>query len=136
MKFEFLQHTADAKFRAYGATMEEAFANAAEAMFTVMLDCAKVEPNVAKKISVTGADRKAMLYNFLEELLFLLDTHGFFLHKVDKVSIKDDKLTATIQGDTDPEKYETHGDVKAVTYNEMEILEEKGKVTVQVVVDI
>ena len=32
-KFEFLEHTADVYVRAYGATMEEAYANAALAMF-------------------------------------------------------------------------------------------------------
>ena len=32
--------------------------------------------------------------------------------------------------------YETHGDVKAPTYNEMSIKEEKGKFTIRAVVDI
>ncbi len=36
-KYEFLYHIADAKFRAYGSTMEEAFENAALAMFNVMI---------------------------------------------------------------------------------------------------
>jgi SHS2 domain-containing protein len=135
MKFEFLEHTADAKFRAYGKTLEEAFGNAAEAMFTVMLDISAVKPVVEKKITVSGTDEKSMLYNFLEELLFLLDSQHFFLHSVKSVKISGREVHATVVGDTETE-YETHGDVKAITYNEMEITKEKDKVTVQAVVDV
>ena len=40
-----------------------------------------------------------------------------------------------IKGD-DVSKYETHGHVKAITYNDMFIKEEKGKVVIQVVLDV
>lgn len=135
-KFAFFEHTADAKFQAYGKNMEEAFGNAAEAMFTVMLDPHKVKPSVEKKLSVSGADEKSLLYNFLEELLFFVDSESFFLNKVKNIAIRGNELSATVIGDTASDKYRTHGDVKAVTYNEMEIRKDKDKVTVQVVVDI
>ena len=48
-KYEFLEHTADAKFRAYGKSHEEAFSNAAQAMISVMADPAKIEPKEKKK---------------------------------------------------------------------------------------
>jgi len=140
MPYSFLPHTADAKFQADGTTLEEAFSSAAEAMFSVMADPAKVKPVYEEKISVEGADKKALLYAFLEELLFLLDTKKFLLNRIISISIaiKEDKLIldATAAGDIDLEQYEIHGEVKAVTYNEMEITEEEGKVTVQVVVDL
>ena len=41
-KYEYLEHTADTKFRAYGETMEETFTNAALAMMNVMVDAIKV----------------------------------------------------------------------------------------------
>ncbi|MFH1510549.1 MAG: archease [Candidatus Woesearchaeota archaeon] len=136
MRFEFFEHTADAKFRAYGTTLEEAFGNAALAMFSLMVDTEKVNPVLEKKISVDGADEKAVLYNFLEELLFLVDSESFLLHSVKKLKIQGRELTAIVVGDTGSDKYETHGDVKAVTYNEMEIIKEEDKVSVQVVLDI
>mgnify|MGYP006451174011 FL=1 len=36
--YEFLEHTADEKFRAYGKTLEEAFINAALATAKIMTD--------------------------------------------------------------------------------------------------
>ena len=41
-KFEYLEHTADVYIAAHGATMEEAFGNAALAMFEVMTDTEKM----------------------------------------------------------------------------------------------
>ncbi|MDO8740543.1 MAG: archease [Candidatus Woesearchaeota archaeon] len=134
-KYKFFEHTADAKFQAYGKTLEEAFSNAALAMFSVMTDIKKIKPKIKKEISVEGIDQKQLLYNFLEEFLFLMDTEFLLLSNVEKIKINANKLTATAFFDK-AENYETHGDVKAVTYQEMEINQEKDKVMVQVVVDI
>lgn len=135
-KYKFLEHTADAKFQAFGKTMEEAFANAALAMFSVMINPTDVKPKIEREVSVDGRDEKALLYNWLEELLYLLDTEGFLLSRVKKIAIKKNMIEAVVSGDLVSNGYETHGDVKAATYNEMEIKKEKDKYTVQVVVDI
>lgn len=138
-KYIFLEHTADAKFRAYGKTIEEAFSNAALAMFSVMAKTEKISPKIKKEIKATGADLKSLLYSFLEDLLFLMDSESFVLNKIKKIKIKKNKkfeLSADAVGDIISDKYELHGEVKAVTYNEMEIKEEKGKFIVQVVVDL
>ena len=133
----FLPHTADAKFRAFGKTLEERFANAALAMMSIMFEPGKIKPKVKKKIFVKGADIKALLYNWLEEFLFLRDSKFFILGSVKKIAIKKAKkgyaLSATVAGDILDSKYEVVGpDVKAATYQEMEIADKY----VQVVVDI
>ena len=47
-KFEFLDHTADAKFRAYGNTLEESFRNAGIALSSLVTDVTKVKPHIRK----------------------------------------------------------------------------------------
>ena len=136
MKYEFFEHTADAKFRAYGKNLEEAFSNAALAMTSVMVEPNKIKADEERSIEVSGADIKALLYNFLEEILFLLDSEGFFLSKVKELEIDGDCLKAVLAGDSSSTPHETHGDVKAVTYNEMEIYMGKDRCYVQVVVDV
>lgn len=133
MKFKFLEHTADIKFQAFGKSLEEAFENSALAMFNVMYD-GKVKTTIKRKIKVSGKDKESLLYNFLEELLFLLDSKNFFLSKL-KVKIKNLKLEAEIQGDS-VKNYKPNIDVKAVTYNDMFIKKEKDKYIIQVVVDV
>ena len=141
MKFEYLDHTADVKFRAYGDSVENAFGNAALAMYNVMVDTSKVMEKISKKISAEGHDVQALLYNFLEQFLILLDSENYFLSSVKKLRITGNDrdgyvLEAETMGD-DAAKYETIGpQVKAATYNDMIVKSGKGNCMVQVVVDI
>ncbi len=139
--YEFFEHTADAKFKAYGKSIEEAFSNSAIAMTSLIIEPEKIELKINKAIEAEGTDLKALLVNFLSEFLYLLDTEGFALGKIVSLTINKQKsgykLAAIAKGDKYSEKYEMLGDVKAVTYNEIEVKEEqKGKCWVQVVVDI
>jgi SHS2 domain-containing protein len=138
-KYKFLEHTADVKFQAFGDTMEEAFSNAALALAETMTKGVKVTEKVKWNIDSTGKDYSALLYNFLEEFLFLLDTQHFILSRVVKISINEEELEAEIIGDNAAE-YKISNDVKAITYNQMfvkqEVIEGKNKWVCQVVVDV
>ena len=79
MKYEYLSHTADTKFKAYGKTLEEAFAKAALALTNVMVDSTKIQKKITKKIVARGDDLESLLYDFLEQFLIFLDSENFFL---------------------------------------------------------
>ena len=130
--FEFLEHTADVKFRAFGKNLEEVFENSGLALISSQYK-GKVKAIKKKKIKVKGKDNEALLYNFLEEVLILLEK-GFLTSKI-KVKIKGQKLEADLVGD-DIKNYEVSVDVKAVTYNQMFVKKEKGKFITQVVLDV
>ncbi|MBI2141686.1 archease [Candidatus Woesearchaeota archaeon] len=139
-QYEYLPHTADVKFRAYGKTLEEAFANAATAMFNVMVETKEVKPKVTKTIAAEGTDKESLLQSFLEQFIILLDTDNFFLSKLKNIKInregKKYSLTAVAAGD-EAKNYETVGpQVKACTYNSMLVKQEGKQWIVQVVVDI
>jgi len=137
-KFKFLEHTADIKFNAFGKTLEEAFENSALAMFGSVSDD-KIKSKKKFKFKVSGRDLESLLYNFLEEILFLFDTEEFFLSKVEKIKIDTEKLKleAEVSGD-EAKNYEIHLDVKAITYNEMFVKfdEKKKQWITQVVLDV
>jgi SHS2 domain-containing protein len=133
MKFEYLGHTADVKFRAYGKTVEDAFVNSAYAM-TKSFCSSKVKGVKKKKISVEGKDFESLLYNFLEELLFLFDSEHFILSRVLEIKIKDFKLECEVVGDSG--NYEIVSHIKSVTYNEMFVRQEKGRWVTQLVLDV
>ena len=138
-RFEFLEHTADAKFLAYGKTIEEAFSNAAIATFEIMTETQKIQKKIRKDIDISAKNIESLLYEFIEHLLFLVDTEAFLLRSVDKITIKKtDKgyvLHATIDGDN-AKGYEVKTQIKAATYADMFIKETKNNVTIQMVVDI
>lgn len=138
-KFRFLEHTADAKFQAFGGTLEEAFHNAALATVALMWDLESIEPRVTYRIKAQGRDLKQLLCAFLEEIIFLLDTKSFLLGSVDDIKIEEKEsfftLKALFKGDIFSSKYKIFGEVKAITYDEMEI-EGNDRFMIQVVVDI
>ncbi|MFH0876216.1 MAG: archease [archaeon] len=138
-KFTYFDHTADAKFQAFGKTLEEAFTNSALAMYGIMLNCDSVIPQVRKKINVSATRIEPLLYDFLGEFLFLIDTEGFMLAKIEHISIskleKGYNLICTALGDS-YKNYDIKGDIKAITYNDMKIEEKDGIFIVQAVVDI
>ena len=138
-KYRFLEHTADAKFQAYGATLEEVFANAALATVTLMWDWKKIEKKIVRNVKVEGKDLKQLLVSFLEEILYLLDSRNFLTSAAENVRVEQDGsryvLKALFKGDIYSDKYEIYGDVKAITYNEMKIEDRNGFI-VQVVVDM
>jgi len=133
-KFKFLEHTADVKFQAFGKNINEAFENSALALKEVMFGKQKIKENIKKKFKVEADDLPGLLYRFLEEFLFFLDSENFIFEKV-KVKIKKDKLEAEVLGDLAPH-YKFTNDVKAITYNQMFVKRDKNKFIVQVVLDV
>lgn len=135
-KFKFLEHTADVKFRAFGKTIEQLFRNSALAMFRAMYH-GKVKTKKRFKIKAKGKDFENLLYNFLEEFLYLLDTKNFFLAKLSNVKVdkKKFKIKALAYGDH-AKYYEISTGIKAVTYNDMFIKKQHGTWVAQVVLDV
>ena len=70
-KFEFLPHTADIKFRAYGTTLNELFENIVLAISSIISKDQKISTKKGKMISVSGDDSESLLYNFIDELIYL-----------------------------------------------------------------
>ncbi len=138
MSYEFLEHTADAKFIVRAASIEEAFSEAAIATFDIITDVEKVKGATQQKIHVESERKRTLLYDFLNELVYLVDTEGWLLHKVESLSIveKDGMfvLDALLLGDSG--EYEILTQVKSVTYSDMEIVENDDGVMLTVVHDI
>jgi len=137
-RFEFLEHTADEKFVAYGTTVAEAFGNCALALFKIMSND-RIALKKTKKFSLRAEKKETLLYDFLEKLLYWVDTEGFLVGNVKKISITQKEglyfLQVEIEGDS-ADGYDIKTQVKAITYNDMFIKESAKMCLIQVVVDI
>jgi SHS2 domain-containing protein len=140
-RFEFLEHTADLYIAAYGGSFEEAFENAAYAMFEGMTNLEKVQHLREDTVEVEGYDEQSLLYNWLEALLVKFDLTGclysrFKVEEIERTS-KGYKLKAHVWGETfNPKKHVSKVGVKAVTYHQMEIIRQPNLVTVKFILDI
>ncbi len=135
-KFKFFSHTADLKFRAYGKTPEESFKNSVYALTKSVTD-SKIKPKKSLKVKVKGKDFESLLYNFLEEVTFLIDSKNFFISKVKNLKIDKKKFTLSAEffGD-DGKNLKVFSHIKSVTYSEMFVKKIKEKWICQVVLDI
>lgn len=135
MKFKFLEHTADIKFKAFGKDIEEVFNNSALALKEIICGKMRIEKKKEKTIKIKGRDFESLLYNFLEQIIYLLDADNFLISKIKEIKIKNFGLKAVIAGDK-ASNYKFTNNVKAVTYNEMFVKKEKGKWISQAVIDV
>ncbi len=122
-KFEALDITsADVAFVAYGKSLNELFANAALAMFDVMINTSQVREKREISVSLSGIDLNSMMFNWLNKLLLFVDSESLAFSRFE-VSIDQKKmnLTATCFGEKISEKHETRTEVKAATYHKMSI---------------
>ena len=126
MKFKFIDDlTSDVVFEAYGKNLEELFENSAYALFSVISQIDKVNPMVEKDVEVRGDDVKDLMFNWLQELIGLVDLEGLFFSKFSVEEINETHLVAKCSGEeADPSKGGTL--VKAVTYYKFN-LEKTGK---------
>lgn len=117
MPFKFLEDVsyADVAFEATGKTLKELFESSAVATFESMADTSTIKPVIEKKITLKASSVDKLLFNFLEEIVFLKDKDAIVFHDV-KVTATEKSLSAVLHGDAiNPKKQTLHQDVKAVT---------------------
>jgi SHS2 domain-containing protein len=140
-KFEYLDHTADVQCHAWGENLEEAFANVGLAMYNYMtpIKGIKMDESLSRTFHSKGHDLQSLLFNFLDELLFIFHTEFFVACELE-VSMIDRKnwtIEAKGRGGTfSRELHECGTEVKAITYSAMQIHERENEAEVFVIVDI
>ncbi|OWT33308.1 archease [Methanobrevibacter sp. 87.7] len=142
--YEFFDVTADIGFFAYGETLEESFENSGLAMFNVISNTSNVECNEEFNIEVESEDLVSLLYDYLEELLFLSDVNFVLFSDFNISIIKGDKnlenpykLKGIVKGESmDWNKHQRGSEVKAITFHMMEVLEKNEYFMTRVILDL
>jgi SHS2 domain-containing protein len=138
MKFEFVDiTTSDVAFRAYGKDLSELFANAALAMFEVMIKTDDLQEKVFREIEVTGNDLESLMFNWLNELLYYSDAENLAF-KSFQVTVDEKNLIvrAVCKGEEiDQARHETRTPIKSATYHKLKI-KKNDKWMTQVILDI
>ena len=99
-RYEPLEHTSEAGVIAHGATLAEAFANAAEGMYDLMLDLGGIEERETREIAVTGANHEELLVDWLLELVFLTETANLVFRRFRVDGCLDETIPSESSGKT------------------------------------
>jgi SHS2 domain-containing protein len=124
-KFEILEHTADLKIKVFGKTKEELFENAMVGMF----EAAKYEKEIKSqkskvKIKIKSIDLPSLLVDFLNEVLYLVETKRLVFEKVEFKKFAENEIEAILFGKP-LKRMGVH--IKGVTYHGLAIFQVKNK---------
>ena len=140
MPFKFVEDIAlaDVAFEATGRNLNELFKSAARAVIESMANPKTVKPVIKKEIKKKAKNVEKLLFEFLEEIVYLKDKDAMVFHDVDvKVDESKNEVKATLHGDLiNPGKQELHQDVKAVTMHYYVVEKKDGVWKTVVVLDI
>lgn len=134
--YETFEHGADIGIRGKGRTLEEAFANGAKALFSLMADLAAVKPLKEIPVACTAPDIEMLFMVWLNELIALADIEKMVLCEF-RVTIEENHLTATARGEPiDPQRHNLGVEVKGATYTMLKVAKRDGYFIAQCVVDV
>ena len=143
MPYHYLEEigTADIVFEATGRSLPELFSNAVDATTNVMIDNIEaIQPRETRRIELSNDKIDMLLFDFLQELIFLKDAERLLLRMREvHIDEKDERyfLKATAEGEpVDAERHHQRADVKAVTLHDFSVERENGVWKARVLLDI
>ena len=128
MPYEYLEEigTADIAFEATGRDLPELFRDAADATTNVMIDNIEaIQPRETRQIELSNDKLDMLLFDLLQELIFLKDAERLLLRMREvQIAEKDENyfVKATAEGEPlDAERHHQRADVKAVTLHDFSV---------------
>jgi SHS2 domain-containing protein len=136
--YETFEHTADLGLRIRALDLDSLFAEAGRGLFSLIVEhLDDVRPVEVVSLGVVGAELDYLLFDWLNELLYIFETRRLVLAEFD-VTIADGGLQATARGEPlDPARHRSEHEVKAITYHELKVEQQpNGAWLAEMIVDI
>ena len=144
MPFETFEHTADLGLRIMAPTLEELYAEAGRALFSILVaDIESVEPAQKSGFRIE-VDREGpeeewrgdLMVDWLGELLFWFETQHWLFSRFE-ARLSERELEVVVWGEPyDPDRHELDLDIKAITYHGLSVKEVDGQFEAEVIVDL
>jgi SHS2 domain-containing protein len=134
-RYEILEHKADLKIKVKGSSKEELFLNALLGMEEGLRpETKETKEGIKREIKIKSIDLPALLVDFLNEALYLIQVHKEIYNKIKFVKFSDNEgekdksfsspfnTARELEGELIGQKVERFGeDIKAVTYHDLDI---------------
>ena len=122
LKFEQVEHTADAAVRVYGETLEELFVHAAEALFEIIGPCPRRKEALERPLTLEAESPAELLHDWLAELNYLHQTRHEIYYRFVIGRLSDHRLEASVAGEPiEAGAHRVDREVKAVTYHRLAV---------------
>jgi tRNA nucleotidyltransferase (CCA-adding enzyme) len=136
-RWEHFSHQADVGVRGLGATLEQAFEQAALALTAVITDPATVVHGEMIRLSCEAPDAELLLVDWLNLLIYEMATRNMLFSRFE-VHLEDNRLSAQAWGEAlETARHHPAVEVKGATYTELKVARQSdGGWLAQTVVDV
>jgi SHS2 domain-containing protein len=140
----FFDHTADIGVEISGRTKKELFANAANALFDILIENLDSKGKSTEKtqkrqktVTVNGTDVEDLLINFLREILYLFNGAGWVVSHCKITECGNKKLMAQLMGEPfNKKRHSIKTEIKAVTYSGLNVEKQESGWRARVIFDV
>lgn len=134
--WEHFEHEADIGVRGRGATLAEAFAQAALALTAIVTDPTLVAPRIPVAIRCEAPDPEFLLVDWLNALIYEMATRHMLFSRYE-VRIEGDRLEATAWGEpVDRSRHQPAVEPKGATFTALQVARQGEEWIAQCVVDV
>jgi tRNA nucleotidyltransferase (CCA-adding enzyme) len=135
--WEHFAHAADIGVRGVGATLEQAFEQAALALTAVIVDPTAVAPKETFWLSCVAPDPELLLVDWLNTLIYEMVTRNMLFSRFE-VQVAGERLEAQVWGEAlDVARHHPAVEVKGATYTALKVARQPdGNWLAQCVVDV
>lgn len=131
--YQEIDHTADWAIRVRAETLAELFEIAAQGMFSIANVKVGTRQQKSEQIKLRANDRESLLVLWLEELLYRIESKRIGIvesrvHKIDQTRLDAEIVTSDL--------ISIGREIKAVTYHNLEIVNEGNRWRVDIVFDV
>lgn len=136
---EYLDHTADVQLHAWGKSRAAVYASSVVGLHTYMVDAPNTQATHSACFHARGHDEESLLYDILDEALFMFASEAFVITRASVTLVKFDEATAhhnhnkgednlivkvNVWGYYFQEGVHAQGtEVKAITYSNMKVVD-------------
>lgn len=135
--YETFEHTADLGLRVRAPDLNALFADAGRGLFSMVVEnLDEIRPLETKSITIAGGDVEYLLFDWLNELLYLCDVERLALSRFE-AEVTRDGVSGTVSGERiDPARHRLAHEVKAITYHHLKVERTPEGWEAEVIVDI
>lgn len=135
--WELFPHEADVGVRGVGATLAQAYEQAAMAMTAAITDLATVAPREKIELSCEAPDAELLLVDWLNALIYEMATRNMLFSRFE-VQLQNHHLTARVWGENiEVARHHPATEVKGATYTALKVAQQPdGSWLAQCVVDV
>lgn len=135
--FETFDHTADIGLRVTAANLPSLFEDAGRGFYSLIIDnIDAIQLRDERTFSLSSGSLEMLYLNWLNELLFCFETELLVLTDFE-IHLSDHHLTGTARGEVlDIRRHQTHFNVKAITYHQLQVSRTHKGWLAEVILDI